>query len=85
MIPLAEPLLILPGRLKWHFVKFCNRRYYPPLKVPLPPFCKSGSVGRSVGRSASITWGGGGEGEWVCLTYRVLKALPSMTGVLFKH
>ena len=80
MIPLAEPLLILPGRLKWHFVKFCNRRYYPPLKVPLPPFCKSGSVGRpqSLG-------GGGGEGEGVCLTYRVLKALPSMTGVLFKH
>ena len=28
-ILLTERLLLLPGRLKRHFVEFCNRRYYP--------------------------------------------------------
>ena len=28
-IPLPERLLVFPFQLKWHFVEFCNRRYYP--------------------------------------------------------
>ena len=28
-MPLTECLLVFAGRLKWHFVEFCNGRYYP--------------------------------------------------------
>ena len=31
--PMTERLLVFPGRLKWRFVEFCNRRYYPQRTV----------------------------------------------------
>ena len=31
--PTTERLLVFPGRLKWRFVEFWNRRYYPQRTV----------------------------------------------------
>ena len=36
--PMTERLLVFPGRLKWRFVEFCNRRYYPQRTVQYNTF-----------------------------------------------